>query len=305
MGGMRQAGTGCLLGLALGDAIGAPHEGGLPERALWWLLGTGRRRLLRWTDDTQMTLALIESYEECGAVEPDDLAARWAADARWRRGYGRGALQVLRRIRAGMPWEQAAVSVFPDGSYGNGAAMRVAPLGLLIADDDARRDAARRSARITHAHPLGIEGALLMAEAAHQAAGSGVELATLAALCRERVFRDALRRADELVDAAPPPAEAARILGASIRAHESVPLALHAHCRFRTRSFEELLAFVCAAGGDTDTIGAMAGALHGAARGPDALPAAAVARLEARERILAAGALVDARRRGQVDEEAR
>ncbi len=47
---------GCLLGLALGDALGARFEGGIAERALWWFIGTTREGHMRWTDDTQMSL---------------------------------------------------------------------------------------------------------------------------------------------------------------------------------------------------------------------------------------------------------
>ena len=113
---MQERFTGCLLGLALGDAIGAKREGGWAARTLWWFLGLTRRGVLRWTDDTQMALGLVRSLAEHGKVEPDSLARRWAEQATWSRGYGRGALATLKQIRRGVPWQEASVSVFKDGS---------------------------------------------------------------------------------------------------------------------------------------------------------------------------------------------
>ena len=119
--------VGSLLGLALGDAVGAPHEGSLGPRLVWKLLGIGRSRLLRTTDDTEMAVLLAGSLAEHGGVEPDALARTWAHGASWTRGYGPGARAVLARIRAGEDWRTANRSAFPEGSFGNGAAMRAAP----------------------------------------------------------------------------------------------------------------------------------------------------------------------------------
>ena len=69
---------GCLLGLALGDAMGAPHEGGPLERMVWRLIGTTRDGDMRFTDDTQMSLDLGESLIAKGGVDEDDLARRFA-----------------------------------------------------------------------------------------------------------------------------------------------------------------------------------------------------------------------------------
>lgn len=97
---------GSLLGLALGDAFGAPYEGGILERAIWALVGTqdGKRRL---RDDTQMTIDVIESLVECGRIDQNDLARRFAQSYRWSRGYRPRAARVLKRIRRGQSWESA------------------------------------------------------------------------------------------------------------------------------------------------------------------------------------------------------
>ena len=280
--------TGCLLGLALGDAVGARLEGNVAARTLWKALGLTQPGVLRWTDDTQMSLVLMQHLAAHGAIEQDVLARAWAKEARWRRGYGHGALRTLRMIRDGMPWEQAATEVFPDGSYGNGAAMRAAPVGVWFGDRDARLDAARRTAVITHAHPLGIEGAILMAEAAHLARAARVTPSALLEVAEQQEFCTRLEQIDGLLDTAPPAADVARTLGNDVRAHGSVVTAIYTYLRFREQGFEDLLAFVLALRGDTDTIAAMAGALYGIEHGDGALPAALLEQLEAVAELRAA-----------------
>jgi ADP-ribosylglycohydrolase len=162
---------GCLLGLALGDALGAPYEGGPIERFVWWLIGTTRQGQMRWTDDTQMSLDVAESLVARGVLDADDLSRRFAGSYRWSRGYGPGAAKLLKRIARGADWRQANRSVYTDGSFGNGGAMRAPVVGLFYARrPDELPDAARLSASVTHAHPLGMEGAVLLASATALAA---------------------------------------------------------------------------------------------------------------------------------------
>ena len=162
--------AGCLLGLALGDATGAPREGGVAERLAWRLLGSTADGRMRWTDDTQMTLALTESLIANQGLVLDDAALRMARAHQWRRGYGPGAAKVLARIRRGEAWQSANRRVYPDGSYGNGGAMRVAPLALWFAPDAAAVwQAARDTAAITHAHDEAQWGAGAVALAVRSA----------------------------------------------------------------------------------------------------------------------------------------
>ncbi len=280
---------GCLLGHALGDAIGAKYEGGFAERLVWATLGLGRHRLLRTTDDTRMALGLAESLVEHGGLDADALARRWAADLDWRRGYGPGAARLLRLVAHGTPWQKASRSVFPDGSFGNGAAMRAAPLGLFFPAEEQRKvlvEAARLASSITHAHPLGMEGGVLLAVATALALEDDVDLGVLARASQTEEYRERLAVAATLGDASGE--DVRRRLGNTIRAHESAPTAVYVFVRFRDRAFPDLMEFVVELGGDTDTIGAMAGGLWGAARGVEALPADLLDRLEDRERIDAA-----------------
>jgi poly(ADP-ribose) glycohydrolase ARH3 len=273
--------VGCLLGLALGDAVGAPYEGSLVARAAWKVLGIGRGQLLRYTDDTEMAVVLARSLAQHGGVEPDALAREWAHGAHWSRGYGAGARALLARIRGGEDWRTANRSVFPDGSFGNGAAMRAAPIGLWYhRDTDALAKAATLAASITHAHPLGIEGGVLIARATAMAIAAELDLAGLRAGCREEAFRAQLALAEDMTM---DEEEVVRTLGHSIVAHESVVTALHVARRFD--AFAPLIDFVISLGGDVDTIGAMAGAMFGARHGVGALPAGLLDRLENRDSI--------------------
>ena len=121
---------GCFLGLAAGDALCARNEGGFAERLLWRLIGKTNVGELRFTDDTQMSLDIANSFIKHGTIIQDKLAEEFTNSYRWSRGYGPGAGKILKRIKKGMPWHKANVSVYKDGSFGNGAAMRAPVLAL-------------------------------------------------------------------------------------------------------------------------------------------------------------------------------
>ncbi|MFT3775338.1 MAG: ADP-ribosylglycohydrolase family protein [Minicystis sp.] len=276
--------TGGMLGLATGDALGAPHEGGVVEKLVWKVIGRTRDGCLRWTDDTQMALDLAESLLEEGGLRPDALARRFAASYRWSRGYGPGAARVLKRIGRGEPWESAAKAIYPEGSFGNGAAMRAPVLALFFAGDrDALLEAAGASARITHAHPLGIEGARLIALAAHgllEQSSTTPILDVIRSACAVPEMTEKLKTASSwlLSEATPTPKEVAAKLGNGMTAPTSCPTALYIALRYLQLPFEEMMRFTIACGGDVDTIAAMAGALWGIANGPATLPAVDIER---------------------------
>ena len=75
-----------MLGLAYGDALGAPYEGGVLERLLWRLIGRTGKGEIRWTDDTQMAVDVAEVLLSCGSVEQQKLAEQFARSYRWSRG---------------------------------------------------------------------------------------------------------------------------------------------------------------------------------------------------------------------------
>jgi poly(ADP-ribose) glycohydrolase ARH3 len=283
---------GCILGLSLGDALGAPFEGGLIERALWRMIGSTRLREMRWTDDTQMSIDIIESFLAMGTIHPDDLAVRFSQSYRWSRGYGPGAARVLKRIAAGANWRTANQSVYPSGSFGNGAAMRAPIIGLIYAHQPAGLiGAAELSAVVTHAHPIGVEGAVMLAQAT-RCALLGIPMSNIldqVTACvspdffasRLAIARKWLECGDEI-----PSTEVVRKLGNGIAAEKSCVTAVYLGLRFRDDSFVGLQKFVARVGGDTDTIGAMSGAIWGAANGYSHLPSQLLGTLEQRERLV-------------------
>ena len=282
-----------VLGLALGDAFGAPYEGGVLERAAWALVGKrdGKRR---WTDDTQMTIDVIESLVACGCVDQDDLARRFAKSYRWSRGYGPGTAKVLKRIRRGQFWEAASLSLYRDGSFGNGGAMRAPAVGLFFSADneDELVKAASSSAAVTHAHPLGREGAVLIALAtalAYDHMSSPEIIESLRQRAESPRFLSRLHTASAWLQGGSNIAlrKVAAELGNGTAAAESCVTAVYIALTFRNSSFNELLEFAIRLRGDVDTIASMAGAIWGAARGLDALPQKRLEQLEQCDRLYA------------------
>jgi ADP-ribosylglycohydrolase len=148
-----------LEGLSVGDALGAQFF--VPGRSIPDLLaGRPPAAPWQWTDDTEMACSVY--VEVCGRshIDRDALATAFAERCEPYRGYGAGTVVVLHEIRDGRPWVDAAGAVFDRrGSWGNGAAMRVAPLGAYFAGDPDRAAVqAALSAEVTHQHPEAIVG---------------------------------------------------------------------------------------------------------------------------------------------------
>lgn len=268
-------GRGALLGTFTGDALGMPFEGtppaAVPKRVEMVDARLGRGT---YTDDTQMAIALAESLVDRGGVDVEHLGWAFLEAYDPRRGYGVGTRAVLRLISAGVTATDAALRAFGGrGSLGNGAAMRVAPVAVRFADDhEALLDSARRSARVTHAHPVGIDAAVAQAAAIGAALQGEDPLASARAAATTSELRGGLATAaDLLAEPSPSPEAVAAALGNGATGHESVPAAVYAAAAHG--GFEEAVSFAVRCGGDTDTIGAMAGAIAGARDGVAAIPA--------------------------------
>lgn len=155
---------GSLTGLAVGDAFG--------QQYMWHVEDIGRRRedvpVWRWTDDTEMAMSVVSVLIDHGEINQDILASRFAENFDSSRGYGSAMLfDLLPKIQKGGDWRSLSPSLFDGrGSYGNGAAMRVAPLGACYAERiDHLRLQSRLSAEVTHSHGEGIAGAIAVAVA--------------------------------------------------------------------------------------------------------------------------------------------
>jgi ADP-ribosylglycohydrolase len=159
-----------LSGLSVGDAFGECFFHYPREMIANRTVPPGK---WHWTDDTHMALSIVEVLREFGYIHQDALAQafthRFAEDPQ--RGYGGGAINLLRRLSKGDDWRAVAPTLFQEGSYGNGGAMRAAPIGGYYASDPARAShEGCRSAEITHSHPEGQAGAMAVAAAAAIAA---------------------------------------------------------------------------------------------------------------------------------------
>lgn len=299
--------TGALLGTALGDAAGAPFEGTtspVADRVDAWLGADGQ---LRWTDDTHMALALAASLIATGGrVDPQHLGdtfARAYAEEPWR-GYGSGPPQVFARAARGEPYVEAAAALFGgSGSLGNGGAMRAAPVAIVGCPDLAEvARLARAQAAVTHAHPEGQDGAVLVAGGI--CAIVGVEdlragpvdaLEQVGQHLRTAELRDPLDALVGVVRSGGDLDEAMAGRSTDVTAAGSVPAAV-ASFLLGGDSVVDVIRSAILLGGDTDTVAAMAGALAGAAYGASSIPAALLDRLEARDDVLRlAGQLIEVR----------
>ena len=272
---------GSALGTFVGDALGEPVEG-WPHRAIYsrfGLLDTMVREEGHYTDDTQMMIGILETLQETGGFDPAVCAKKFQENFEPWRGYGRRIFGVVERIREGIPWDQVGTD-----SFGNGGAMRIAPIGCFYYRDlQALKKNAIVSARITHNHPEGLAGAVAQASAVGLALQHGL---SHKAIKRESFLdrivtqvRDMEKRFGEYLDevGSIPSGPVIEVIEAitgrydlSLRAIESVPAALAAFVL--THNFREAVVLAVNLGGDTDTIGAMAGAVAGAYYGYDQIP---------------------------------
>ena len=259
-----------LAGLSVGDALGAQHfvtpvDPARPPPAPW-----------PWTDDTEEACCLVAVLAE-GDFDRDAFADLLGRHHDPYRGYGPGAVVMLREIRDGLPWPIAAAAAFEgQGSAGNGAAMRAAPLGAWHADSLPHAAAqGARAAEVTHAHPEGIAGGVAVTVAAAVATAGRLDgrrprlLGAVAAHTPDGLVRDGLLAADRFRD----PLEAAYELGNGARAmaRDTVPFAVWVADRFLD-DYPAAIAACLRAGGDVDTTCAIAGGIVAAHTGLDGVP---------------------------------
>lgn len=244
-----------------------------------------------FTDDTLMALSVVDTLRVHGRVHPEHLATHFARLFDPARGYGSAMRGLLLRLRvAGAHvWQEEACALFNGtGSFGNGAAMRVAPLGAFFADDLARAaHEALRSARVTHTHPEAAAGAVAIAVAAALASQSreiasppsaSLFLETVRDFVSDGAVRDGIARAIDLGPGASP-LRVAALLGAGARASapDTVPFVLWSAARSLgfaniPARFEEALWQTVSAHGDTDTTCAMVGGIVILRTGPNSIP---------------------------------
>lgn len=222
----------------------------------------------RWTDDTHMALSVVEVLVRHGTIVQDELARAFARRfmEEPHRGYAGGAASLLYRIFSGEDWRVVAPALFRGGSYGNGGAMRAAPIGGFFKGNPERAAVeARHSAVITHAHPEGQAGAIAVAVAASFAATPeppcGTDfLSAILPYVPKGSTCEAIQTAltipeDQL-------GEAAQKLGTgtAVSAQDTVPFCLWS-AAYHLDSFEEALWWTAGGRGDSDTTCAIVGGI--------------------------------------------
>ena len=289
---LRDKFKGAVLGCFLGDAFGSGFEGMDPDRARFHIGNLSKTFTRSYTDDTDMTLALAESLIRCGKIDPEDIAKQFSLSCDLTRGYAAGTVNAVLALRGGLKWHQVARIVFEDGSFGNGAAMRVSPVGLFYHHDlDALQEAAVKQANITHVHPLGQWGAVMQAcsvgSAVMQSPKEPFKGEAVIVQLREVLWRGpieylkALNKIEEMLSQRKKlvAQEVVRSLGNGVEAHFSVPSACYVAITY-SPDFCDAVRAAIFLGGDTDTIAGMVGAIVGAHVGEKGLPAEWIVQLE-------------------------
>jgi len=285
---------GCLVGAAIGDGLGAWREGrGMAKKEdIESLAGTLGE--LIYTDDTHMTIGVAESLVESKGFDGEHMAhtfIRNHGNEPWR-GYGPGPPRIFRMIKSGEPWDSAADKLYQGGSFGNGSAMRVAPVGLLYSNNpEELREIAYTSSSITHSHELGKEGAAIQAYAVALALNAPPEeeidkedfLLKLHDFARNQLYKEKVAEIRELLGEQDR-GKVVAVLGNGIEAPRSVPTAIYSFLR-QPKSYKDPVIYAISLGGDTDTIASMAGAISGAYLGVEAIPQEWRAKLEGRDHI--------------------
>lgn len=282
---VRDAIAGCILGTAVGDAIGLPREG-LSRRRAQRMFGSrplehrflfGRGMV---SDDTEhscfVASALLRSQGR-----PEAFGSSLAWRLRWwlvglPAGVGMATLRGILRLWVGFPPSRSGVY-----SAGNGPAMRAGLLGLCAGDDtDLLKQLVRASTRITHTDPKAEEGALAVALAtAYVRQHQSVDPVAFVEELKNHVKGDELIGAIDLIvphlDRQADAGEYAEALqlgdGVTGYINHTVPVVLYCWLRYGG-DFRQAVEEVVGLGGDADTTGAILGGLLGATLGPSAIP---------------------------------
>jgi len=274
--------SGLMLGLAVGDALGLPREGMAPERAVRRFGRTLRHAF--WfgrgavSDDTEHAWMSAQAILAT-AGDPD----RFARSLAWRLrgwiaalppGVGWATLRACVRLWLGFPPSRSGRP-----SAGNGPLMRAPVIGFATRDDTRRAALVLASTRMTHTHPLALEGAHAVADLA-AAARDGVSapaalLATARRPLRDPIWAEELAAVEDVLarDVEPHTWARARGRARGITGYvvDTLPAVLVAWLR-DPPDYVGTVTTAIALGGDTDTVAAIAGALAGTAGGRRAIP---------------------------------
>ncbi|CAH1175613.1 unnamed protein product [Phaedon cochleariae] len=320
---LRSKFRGSLLGALIGDCTGSPYEGETITAGEKIIIQRYFDKLEEpnlnlktpfraYTDDTAMTKSVAKFLIDKPEPDYGFLARLFVNDyfKEPRRGYGQNVVDVFHKLKTSKfedVFKPAAEQFMGSGSYGNGGAMRIAPIGLYYHNNyKIMIKVATQSTKITHTHLLGINGALLQCMAVQQALMLDPQkkldprhfCLELYLKMKEvekteedgedesdftsRAYQEKLKVVERLLGKPHDDNlddEVIRNLGHGISAYESVPTAIYCFLKTQNEScgimtdnlLRRTIQYAITLGGDTDTIASMAGAIAGAYLGEDAV----------------------------------
>jgi ADP-ribosylglycohydrolase len=292
---LRDRFLGCLLGCAVGDALGSPYEG------LWSHAIPDEDILMReyaefegyprgqFTDDTQLTLATVRSILKVGDISPSHIARSIAELWKKQTVIGPGGAcshAALTFLRTG-DWQTCGAAV---GQAGNGTAMRTAALGLFfLSRMEQLPEAVANVSRITHQDPRSIAGGVAVAKAAQLLAGTpAIDAVSFCSDIAEAMngyeptFAEMVAQLPALTEEPPEVAVGVIAWSGMVRPEFDSPIITpfviptvlaSLWCLLRhPDSWPRAVGSAIRLGGDVDTLGAIVGALAGALLGVSAIP---------------------------------
>jgi ADP-ribosyl-[dinitrogen reductase] hydrolase len=278
---------GTLLGLAVGDALGAPlefldrNEIATRYGAVRDMIGGGwlNTQPGEFTDDTQMALAIARSIVRQRGVDPADIANLFLS---WfdshPKDIGNTTKRSLLHLAAGVPWSEAGKRTLVElggSAPSNGSLMRSAPIALACRrNEDALIRHSIDVSSITHADPLAcwscvalnraIASLLNETEDAIQSASEVPQAKVVRAVIQSSLERDEIRSGGYVL-------ETLQSAFWAFRHHDG---------------FEEVVVAAVNLGGDSDTVGAVAGAIAGARYGAESIPSRWLDVLQSRDELV-------------------
>lgn len=295
---LKEKFLGGLVGSALGDCIGELAFYINDKKKLENIVQSKEK--ITYTDDTAMAIGLAESIiKNQGIINPQRLGKQFHENFNREpyRGYAMGPPSIFRKVEeSGDTYISRASRLFRGkGSFGNGASMRITPLGLFYHNDRDIYNKARQSAIVTHTHPLGYEGAAVLAQAigylvkkdpGKDDISSEIKRYTnyLINSAKTDQYKEKLSLVNILLEKEESLGFCAYKLGANVKALESVPFSILAFLK-NPYDFQECILDTVLVSDDRDTIGAMVGGLLGAYLGIQNLPNQWIEKLENRTHI--------------------
>jgi ADP-ribosylglycohydrolase len=287
--GLLQGFSGCLLGAAIGDALGMPNEDLTQEERDRYYGGEIQDfrdpdehspcktlRAGQHTDDTQLIIATAESLIDSRGFNPRSLKNKlidWldmGDDGRYR---GEATKQGIRNLKKGVPWRKAGVD-----KSGCGSSTRAIPFGLFYHADIVQAvKNARLASCMTHNNDIAYDGsACVAAIIATLIVGELPKINNLKTIVQTQEFRSKLDEVERCLRNSYTIYRAKEIIGISNIAHETVSIALFV---FLSNTSDFTISVLAAANamlkgkkGDTDSIACLVGAMSGAYNGIGSIP---------------------------------